>query len=144
MVEAQKGKVLTEGEFDCITYIIEGDPVPLSRPRIGKNCLYDSQKQAKLILGIELSRQHGLRELYVGPIGLDFMFYFHMPPSSKKHHDKMRGTPHFFKPDISNLIKMYEDISNKILFNDDCLIAEITARKVYDDRPRTEFTIRKL
>ena len=57
-------------------YVLKGSPTPLARPRLGKGYVYDSQKNIKLIQGIELSRQHGDMELFDGPLHMDFIFRF--------------------------------------------------------------------
>jgi Holliday junction resolvase RusA-like endonuclease len=57
----------------------------------------------------------------------------------------MRGRLHVSKPDLSNLLKFMEDLAVDIrILKDDCLIAETTCRKVYDDNPRTEFIFQEI
>lgn len=125
-----------------IIYVIKGDPIALNRARVGRNIckMYDPQKQTKLILGIELQRQHGDRPLYTGPLKFDITFFMRLSNQMKKK------PPHFhtFKPDSSNMIKLYEDICTGILYHDDSLIASISAQKVYSLDPRVEFTITEL
>lgn len=131
-----------------LVYVLNGPPAPWARvaPDFSNRRLYDTQKNLKLIIGIELSRQHDLRDLYEGPIALDFRFYFQIPAyvKNKEKRKAMIGKPHFIKPDSSNLIKFYEDVSKGILFKDDCQIAQGTWSKIYDEQPRTEFSIRRI
>jgi Holliday junction resolvase RusA-like endonuclease len=126
------------------TYVILGAPAPWSRaaPNFQNRKIYDTQKNLKLIVGIELTKQHNDRPLFEGPLHIDWCFYLEIPASYRSK--KVSGKPHAFKPDISNLIKFYEDVANKIIFKDDCQIATGTWKKVYDELPRTEFTIRKI
>lgn len=68
---------------------------------------------------------------------------FFMPiPKSKSI--KLKGEYHHIRPDLSNLIKMVEDIAQSIVYHDDCIISSISAKKTYDLNPRTEFSFTKL
>lgn len=123
-------------------YIINGDPIPLLRARIGPRRAWDSQKQVKLIWGIELASQHKEQPLYEGPLHLELTCFFRVPDSySFKKATSTYNKPHTFKPDLSNLLKFVEDVATGILFKDDCTIASISAKKCYDYIARTEFTI---
>ncbi len=76
---------------------------------------------------------------------MEFEFYFPYPQAvSKAKRDDGFIKYHRNKPDISNLIKFYEDIGTGILYRDDCIIAYEVARKCYDDSPRTEFVITEI
>lgn len=127
-------------------YVIEGDPIPLARARMGKQRMWDSQKQKKLYCGIELKRQHGNEPLFEGPLSLDVCFYMPIPKSkSAIQREKLIDTYHTFIPDSDNLIKWICDIaSGGVLYDDDCIIAAISAQKVYAEHPRTEFVITTL
>ena len=135
--------VTYRSETNPITYRLDGDPIPLARIRISRSSfrIYDSQKELKLVTQITLKNQHGDRKLYKGPIRVDAIFYFHIP---KTHKDTKPGYYHVFKPDVDNLCKMILDVGNSTLFHDDCIVSEITCKKVYGDPPRTEFTIYQL
>jgi len=62
---------------------------------------------------------------------------FHMGiPKSMKNAE---GDPHFYRPDLDNLIKLICDISNGIIFKDDSCISRMTCDKAYSVEPRTEF-----
>lgn len=54
------------------------------------------------------------------------------------------GDWHTLTSDIDNLCKYFLDVSQGVLFKDDCIVAKLTAQKIYDDNPRTEFTVREL
>ena len=78
------------------------------------------------------------------PISLVLCFYMKRP---KKHyrtgkfaHILKKNSPVVCiqKPDIDNLIKFVLDACNDLLWEDDKLVYEIQARKVYSKRPRTE------
>ena len=125
-------------------YVINGDPVPLLRPRFSRYTqrVYNSQKNTMLVASIDLQSQHNQLPFFKGALHLDITFF--MAPSKSLRLSKKQifhGKPHIFRPDLSNLIKFVEDIANGVLYEDDCIISSITAKKVYDIIPRTEFTI---
>jgi len=120
-----------------LKYVIPGDPVALARARhTGRGTCYDSQKELKCSLGIFINNVHEDRPFYEGPLHLDIVFFMKIPKRIRTI-----SPFHLFKPDLSNLIKFYEDIATGILYRDDCLISKITASKIYDKNPRTEFTV---
>jgi len=127
---------------DVIVYVLDGDPTPLARARIGRGRCWDSQKKTKLVHGITLSAQHGQRPMYSGPLLMTMTFYCPIPPSRER---KIKpGYPHAVKPDLDNFIKYICDVAQDILFENDSRVAQITCKKVYSRKPRTEFTIKVL
>jgi Holliday junction resolvase RusA-like endonuclease len=128
------------------TYIIEGEPIPLARPRLSKmhNKIYDSQKHEKFLLGIGLRNQHDDRPPFEGPVRLDITFFMPVPLSRIKEKKSLMDSYHYYRADLSNMVKFYEDLAQDCgILKDDCLIAEIFAKKIYGE-PRTEFTITSL
>ena len=124
-----------------ITYTIPGDPIPLARPRFGQNRVWDSQKAIKFSAGLFVSKTHASQPLFIGPITLDVIFYLPKPKSVPK---LMLGRHHTSRPDLDNLIKFVGDICNGIAYNDDACIAVINAAKLYDNNPRTVFTLSEM
>lgn len=98
------------------------------------------KKIKKLSPGITLQNQHNSAPFLTGPLHLYVTFYMQIPTSlSLKKKQNLNKSPHLIKPDLDNLIKFVNDVCNDILFADDAIVASITARKVYDSKPRTEF-----
>jgi Holliday junction resolvase RusA-like endonuclease len=126
-------------------YILYGTPVPLQRARFtGRHC-WDAQKLLKTKLRIDIESQHNTLPRYSGPLRMVFCFYFPFKQSmSDNKRTQNSGRSHIYRPDLSNLIKLYEDICTGVLYNDDCIIAELVARKCYDTVARTEFEIIQL
>lgn len=122
-------------------YIIKGDPTPLYRPRFnpGQKRVYDSQKNLKFLMGVTLRSQHDDQPFYAGPLHLDVTFFMNIPQNSKR-----QSNYHTFKPDLDNLIKLLCDVLTDVLIDDDSIISKITSSKIYDNDPRTEFTLRAL
>ena len=108
-------------------YVILGDPIPLYRARFSSisNRMFDSQKEIKLVTGITLVNQHDNQPVFDGPIYLDIQFFFLTPLRKPKLNKQW----HVYRPDLSNLIKFYEDIATTIIIKDDCIIAKISATK---------------
>lgn len=124
-------------------FTIPGSPIALMRPRFSKGHVFDAQKDVKFAWSVQLRQQYR-GEMFSGPIRLEITFYLPMAKTKVRQHDLMRGTYHVYKPDLSNLIKFVEDCAMGIIFEDDCIISEIVSKKIYDDQPRTEFTIIEL
>lgn len=123
-------------------YVIKGDPTPLMRAGRNGKRTFDPQKNLKIMAGIDLVSQHNNEPLLEGPLHLDVTFFMAPPKSiSIKRKALLCGQPHIFKCDLDNLIKFIGDVCNGIIYYDDCAIAKITAKKIYDEIPRTEFKI---
>jgi Holliday junction resolvase RusA-like endonuclease len=125
-------------------YVLEGTPVAWARAAPGQYRMWDTQKQIKFNYGVVLEDQHGNLPFYSGPLHLDVIFYFKIPKTRAKHYNDLLLSPHFYVPDLSNLIKLIEDVGTGILYKDDALIAHITAQKKYDERARTEFSLTEI
>lgn len=123
-----------------MTYVVLGKPTPLHRPRLGEHGVYDSQKTLKLKIGADLKAQHNKAPTLCGMLHLHLDFYMQLPKTKSHRNHLIQQQYHVYKPDISNLIKFIEDICVDIrMIEDDCLIASISARKLYSACPRTEF-----
>ena len=127
-------------------YVIPGNPIPLARARVHNRKFYDPQKSQKLMTHIAIDGQHDGAELLTGPLHVNITFFMPIPKSiSHKQSLKLRGTAHQIKPDLDNLCKFVLDVcSNRLLYHDDCIISRITASKVYDIIPRTEFSFEEI
>jgi Holliday junction resolvase RusA-like endonuclease len=126
-------------------YKIPGEPVPLMRSRANHTArrFYNSQQGVMLNASIYLQSQHDDAKFFEGPVHMDVVFYFPYPkafPKSKRNTVSYKPT----RCDLDNLIKFICDVSQGVLFADDAIIASISAKKVYDEDPRTEFTIQSL
>jgi Holliday junction resolvase RusA-like endonuclease len=128
-------------------YVINGDPTPLARPRysVRSKSIFDPQKNQKLFAQITLDQQHNNAPKFEGPIHIEMIFYMPAPKHiSVKRKKLLQGKYHIFRPDTDNCIKYVCDIAQKILFEEDCIVASISAYKVYDLNPRTEFIVKTL
>lgn len=108
--------------------VFPGKPIPLARPRLGKWGVYDSQKLLKKKSVDALLRQKDKWKKIEGAIGMDIEFRM---PISKSKGESMLKVHHVKRPDLSNMVKYYEDVMQGHLYNDDCQIVETIARKVH-------------
>ena len=75
-------------------------------------------------------------------IAITCKFYCPIPSSlSKRKREQLRGQLCLKKPDIDNYVKLVCDALNGIAWEDDNVIANIVAVKIYDEQPRTEVHI---
>ena len=85
-----------------------------------------------------------------GPLMLELNFFMGRPKShygSGKNANVVKASApewHTGRPDIDNLVKFVQDALNKIYWRDDSLICQVSTKKLYSEKPRTEITITKL
>ena len=126
-------------------FVLYGNPIPLARHRTANGRTYDPQKALKNGLHWDLLAQAPKCKSLSGPLELHITFFMPIPKSlSSKKYDALLLTPHYKKPDLSNLIKFYEDICNGLIYKDDAQIVSISAKKLYDSEPRTEFKLTEI
>lgn len=129
------------------TYHLPTPPIPWKRAGVSYSKFYDTQKHLKISTGLLLLNQHNNQPLFSGPISIDITFFMPVPKTRKEIRNKLRARQlvyHSHKPDIDNLCKFLFDACTGVLYEDDCIIAKKTVRKIYDNNPRTEFTIKEL
>lgn len=126
-------------------FIFKDNPIPLARPRFSHHHAWDSQKQKKLHAGIQLVTQFGDSPFFKGPLIVEFIFHFSLP-SRTTAASKIRrmGTPHITTPDLDNCVKFYLDCSQGILFENDCMVVQIAAKKIYSQPPHTIMIITEM
>lgn len=125
-------------------YTIEGVPISLKRPRFGLGHVYDSQKKEKFGVQIQLKSQHEFSSPFEGPLQLEVTFFMPMPQRLHRKYFAGSFPPHHARPDLDNLLKWLLDNLNEVIIKDDSQIYAITARKVYSEISRTEFSITRL
>lgn len=125
-------------------YYILGRPRPLQRVRFSNGRAYDPQAKEKEAARQQLLFQHGIKEpKWSGAIHMAVEFFMPLC-GTKAQKEKNSGAWHYKRPDTSNLIKFVEDAAIGALFEDDCIIASIIARKTYckvDQSPGTVLSI---
>jgi len=124
---------------------IPGIPKALKRHRTSKGKTYDPSKEDKNAFAWDVKLLSKGTQMYQESIKLELEYHMPIPKSySKTKASKALGKPHTKKPDITNLAKFTEDALNKVLWEDDALIAEISAKKIYSEEPKTVITVEKI
>ena len=130
-----------------IKFTIKGKPIALKRHRSTRSGrMYDPSAKDKKQIWLQIARFKPKRPLE-GQIMLFATFYMPRPKShfrTGKYANILKdGVPeyHTNTPDLSNLIKLYEDILQPSFYLDDSQICRIQAEKVYSKQPRTEIII---
>lgn len=142
--------------------VIYGDPIAKARARYSKRgkhvITYDSQKHLKNAVRSQfLDALSALVNSDDKSIMLDackiacsnsfevnFTFYLPIPKSdpTSLRHDKLWGFEHpTCKPDCDNLEKFYLDCANGIFWNDDSMVVQMSSKKLFSSKPRTEIEI---
>jgi Holliday junction resolvase RusA-like endonuclease len=130
-----------ENNPSALKFRLNGKPIPLARPRFGKNRVFDSQKDLKLVMGISLREQMGNHPIFTEPLVLFMDFYFPAPSRlSQTKQQAFMGLPYQSRPDLDNLVKAICDYGLGIFYDDDALVVEVHASKQYGE-PRTEIVI---
>ena len=133
-----------------IKITIKGKPIALKRHRSTRSGrMYDPSAKDKKQIWLQIARFKPKRPIE-GQIMLFATFYM---PRPKKHFRTGKyanvlkdGVPeyHTNTPDLSNLIKLYEDILQPSFYLDDSQICRIQAEKIYSKQPRTEIIIEEI
>lgn len=128
-----------------MSYMIEGDPVKLIKPRGMRYKQYDALRRLKELWVIELQQQHLGMPYFRGPLKIEITFFMPVPyKTSSKMAEKMIGGYHICKPFSSDMLKFVEDCAQGVIFDDDSQLCVIECKKIYDHNTRTEFTVTEL
>jgi len=124
-------------------FILHGNPTALQRPRFYCGNVVDSQKEQKFLDGLQIRKQWGCKApMEKAPISFQATFFMPFPKSlPEKGRDRLRDQYHTKRKDLDNMIKYILDVCNNIVFTDDSLIAQISAKKIWADTGKTEFTL---
>jgi Holliday junction resolvase RusA-like endonuclease len=126
--------------------VILGDPIAKKRPKFARRgnfvTVYDAQKKETDDIKIQLLAQWPYKPIETG-LEIEILFYMPIPASwsKKRKEEALKSETHKSKPDLDNLVKLFFDAMNNVIYSDDRLIYKLTAGKCYDLNPRTEIYI---
>lgn len=134
-------------EENKTVYLFEvpGEPVPQGRPRFSRRCgfitAYDPAKSRNYKEAVRFKVKEQMRGKKIIDSGckatIDIYRSIPVSWSKKKRVEALNGKIRpVTKPDTDNYIKIILDSLNSIVYKDDNLILEITARKWYSDVPK--------
>lgn len=119
-------------------YTIPGNPIAWKRARTCRGRYFDAQSDIKKQIQLVILAQKPPKP--PASHSLHITMTFVMPKATKLSKLKkmaLEGKPHYNRPDLSNLVKFYEDALNEILWQDDKYITKLYAEKFYGDNPQT-------
>ena len=135
--------LIWKGSVSLMEIVVYGEPVPQGRPqfvRIGNHVhTYDPEKSrsykqlVRFWVTQHLKKIEGFKP-YENALCVDLTFYLGIPTSWTKKRKleasqgQIRPTK---KPDTDNLVKCVTDSCNGLLWVDDSIITDLTARKRY-------------
>lgn len=122
-----------------IRYIIPGDPSVLVRLRTGNRREWDTAKHIRHACSVALEEQAA--QPLRGPLQVEVHFYL---PTASKVSKKLYGTYYTLRPNLSDFLRLFQDICGGVLFESNAAIAYLTATKRYDANPRMEIYIQEL
>ena len=127
-------------------YSIPLRPIPWKRAGLSGRTFYDTQVIDKVAFGLYLLKQHGNAPMFTKAISIDITFFMKTSQRKATAIKTFGHKYHSIKPDLDNLIKLLLDaiVATKTIMTDDRIISIITAKKIFDPIPRTEFIIREL
>ncbi len=131
--------------MESLTLKFDGNPTPLQRPRFGaRGKVYTPQKSQSTKRRMAIEALHFMkgRKLLSCPVEIEIHFKMKMPKSPKPH--QREGAPHYYRPDLSNLIKLVEDALNEVVWTDDAVISKIIAVKSYSEHPCTVVKVKEI
>lgn len=129
-----------------IKVIISGEPKGKGRPRMSTKTgrTYTPKDTAMYENRVVLEYEAQCNIKHKGEIIAEIIAYYTIPKSaSKTKHKQMvdgsiRPTK---KPDADNVAKIILDSLNKIAFDDDSQVVDLSVKKFYSEQPRVELII---
>ena len=121
--------------------VIYGEPIPQGRPRFTKTGhTYDPQRSRNYKQLVRFWVTQHLKKIdgfkpYENALCVDLTFYLGIPTSWSKQK-RMQASQGQIRPivrngDIDNMVKAILDANNGLLWVDDCIITDLSARKRY-------------
>ena len=153
-----------ETEHYTVRFVVYGDPVPKERARTvtdvkpnGKKVTHSytpentSIHEQKIAL-VYKSVYHGFKFPAGVPLNLCCDFYFGIPKTYRKKKVTKQMKEEMLageirpmnKKDPDNCLKTVADSGNGVIYDDDEQIVEMTGRKFFSEKPRTEICISRL
>lgn len=151
-IAGEKEKQRAFRELIEVRFEVPGKPVAKARPRFANGMVYtpDKTHQYEEFVALMYKREyHDYMFPKDSPLRVVMDFYFKPPKStSKKKYWEMIGGE--LRPtkrttgDTDNLEKAILDAGNGVIWPDDSQVVEVTARKFYGEKERTEIYVTEI
>ena len=131
-----------------VIFIVKGEPRGKGRPRFTKSGhAYTDEKTKQyetLVIESYLDAADGFK--FTSPVSVTIMAHFKPPKKSKKVvGDMLAG--HILptkKPDVDNIAKIILDGLNRIAWDDDTQVVDLSITKYYSEFPRVSVMIQEV
>jgi len=125
------------------TFTIPGTPFAKQRPRMTRGGrVYTPQETVRFEDTVRQLAAINIKQPLSGPVQIMVYCAFACPPSwSAKKRAAHLGQPHTQRPDLDNLMKAVCDGMNRVAYDDDGQIAQMTAIKVWAETAETVVTV---
>lgn len=139
-----------------ITFEVPGEPKGKGRPRFQRRGEFvhtytpnDTASYENLVAVMYYNAVRDMKQnlKLEGPIAMDAYIYFGVPKSKSKKMQKAMLSGEVMptiKCDIDNVVKIILDGLNKVAFDDDKQVTDLTAHKRYSDQPRVVISLKEL
>lgn len=129
-----------------IKIVIPGKPLPWRAPYVGKRGCFSPRSKVMNAFGAIVRNQ------YNGPVidcavCCEIIAYMPIPLGTSKGNRLLMlqgDLHHIYRPDRTNIAKLYEDVLNGIVYRDDSLIVSGRVEKLYCEIPRVEIYVTKV
>jgi Holliday junction resolvase RusA-like endonuclease len=123
---------------------IDCQPVSWSAAQKGKFGFFDKKSRDKEFARWQLKSQYR-DEPIKGHVSLDFVFFMQIPKSTSKamKRSMLNRVVLPTSPDVTNMVKLYEDCLQGIVIENDRFVSRVTASRYYSEKPGVEIGVRQ-
>lgn len=118
-----------------------------ARPRLGKFSTYTPTATANYenLVKISYLNSKGIN-LHSKPIKMQIQAIFEPPKSisKKRREELLKGQPVIKKPDTDNILKIVADALNKVAYDDDSQICNMSITKTYGEQEKLIIDVEEL
>ena len=132
-----------------VTITLLGQPVPWARTQGGKTGqrftpARQRNNAATLRMAAMREMMFDAHKPFEEAVRLTILAEFQIPkswPKWRKNGAILGESPHSSKPDLDNIIKQIKDAFKGVVYRDDALVSEISAKKRYGVQPKLVITV---
>jgi len=124
---------------DPFQFSIEGDPMPFFKSRHTQRTTWNAMQSAITSYRNNLQNACDSTKQLEGPLFLNIEFYL---PYHYKNETFLINRPHGVIPQLTRLVQFVEQVALEVeVINNPGQICSLFAKKLWTDKPRTEFLL---